>query len=159
MAGAKDMIKYAEKLRDIIADVPRIFDENDRKIEQYDKESGDLLHAIELLPCDDEQAGRYIAEIKENRLNRRRRKDQNLLLKPLVDYIRSRPKLLQELREVCRETQKAAELLENRSYTPRIRMDLAEAFAQQAAAKGGETHGEASEQDGGGDADDHGATS
>lgn len=142
MSNATDMIKYIEKLRDIIAEAPRIYEENERKIEQYDKESSDLLHAIELLPFNDELGSRYVVEIRENRQSRRRRKDQNLLLKPLVDYIRSRPKMLQELRDIHRETEKVVRMLEDRSYYPRIRMELAEAFAQQAAAKGGETHGE-----------------
>ncbi|PZM64834.1 hypothetical protein [Paenibacillus dendritiformis] len=149
MENVKDILKSAEKLRDIIATAPRQFDENDRKIEQFDKESGDLLHAVELLTYDDEQAAQYIEEIRKNRRSRRLRKDQNMVLKPLVDYIRSRPKLLQELRDVCRETEKAAKVLEERSYHPRIRMELAAAFAQQAAAKGGEGDGEASESIGG----------
>lgn len=147
-----DMFQYADKLADIFAEVPRLFEKNDRRIEQLDKESGDLLHAIELLDFDDEQALHYIAQLRQNRLDRRRCKDQNLVLKPLYEYIKTRPKVLTELRLCRKETEKACQLLADRSYHPRIRMELAQAFEQQAAAKGGEAHGQGPDESGSGGA-------
>lgn len=140
--SAAEMIGYIEKVRHIFAEVPRIFEKNDRRIEQLDKESGDLMHAIELLEYDEEQGIRYIEEIKENRRSRRRCKDQNLVLKPLYDYIKAHPKILQELRLCEKESEKLCQVLADRKYYPRIRMELAKAFEQQAAGKGGDDDGQ-----------------
>lgn len=146
-----ECVRYIEKLRDIIADVPRLFEKNERKIEQLEKESSDLIHALELLEFDEEKGLEYIEQLRDVRLQRRRHKDQNMILKPLYDYIKSRPKLLQELRQCHKETEQTIRAMQNRSYTPRIRMELTESFAKQAAEKGDDAHGKATITTTGGD--------
>lgn len=130
MNNAANMAKYLEKVRDIWVEIPRLFEKNDRKVEQLDKESSDLLHAIELLGLDEEGKIRIASELEENRLHRRRCKDENLILKSFYDFIKAHPKMLHELRICHNETEKACQLLKDRNYHPRIRMDLTEAFAQ-----------------------------
>ncbi|MDU5141086.1 MAG: hypothetical protein E6230_02715 [Paenibacillus dendritiformis] len=139
------MTMYIEKLREILGNVPRIYDENVRKIEQLEKETSDLIHAIELLELDDTHAQKYACEIREARLDRRRRKDQNAVLKPLYDYIKANPKMVHGLRDVHESSKKAAVALEDRRYYPRIRMEMTEAFEEQ-ARKGGDALGKEPDQ-------------
>lgn len=135
MNDVTDMTKYINTLRDIFTEVPRIFEQNDRRIEELDKESGDIIHAMELLEFDEVAAARYATELRENRLQRRRCKDENALLKPLYDFIKMRSKFINELERVQEETEKESRFLVGRTYHPRVRLELTEAFEQATRTK------------------------
>jgi predicted nuclease with TOPRIM domain len=125
---AGKLIGYVDNLREILSEIPSMYENNDKRIERIDKENGDLLHALELLEIDEQQAVQYTNEIRNNRLERRKCKDENLILKPLYDFIKQNPKVAKEIRICQQETKRMCGVLRSRTYNPRVREDLTELF-------------------------------
>lgn len=138
LSEASELIQYIDSIREALSEVPAKYDANVRKMEELEKESNDLLHALELLDIDEAQAAEYAADMRRNRLERRRCKDENMVLKPLYDFIRQHPKLVNEVRICQQDTKKACGILKGRSYHPRVRVDLIEKFEK---AKEVQQHG------------------
>lgn len=128
LSEVAELIQYVDSIRGALTEVPARFDANVRKMEELEKESNDLLHAIELLDIDEAQAAEYATDMRRNRLERRRCKDENMVLKPLYDFIKQHPKLVNEVRVCQQDTKKACGILKGRSYHPRVRVDLIEKF-------------------------------
>lgn len=138
MSEAGVLISYVDTIGEILKDVPAKFEANLRQIDHLEKETNDLIHALELLDVDEEQAAQYATDIRKNRLERRRCKDENVVLKPLYDFIKLHPKLAKEMKTCHEETKKACRLLKGRYYNPRVRTDLIEKFEK---AKEAQEHG------------------
>lgn len=138
LTEAKSLAEYVESIRKAIVEVPAKYEENLRKIDELEKEGNDLLHALELLDIDETIAAEYAADMRRNRLERRRCKDENLILKPLYDFIKQHPKLSGEVRICQQDTKKACGILKARTYHPRVRVDLIEKFEK---AKEAQQHG------------------
>lgn len=124
----EDAKKYASQLEHIFNNVPRIYEMNEEYIHQCDKESGDLQHFIELTSFNASEGYKLAKELKENRTRRRECKDQNMLLKPLYDLVKKHHHILKDIRKCISDIQKVENTMDNRTYTPRVRTEMQEAF-------------------------------
>lgn len=111
-------------LRTIITQAPKLLESNSEEITRLEKEIMDIEHVLELKPFNASKGYKYAKQISEARRMRRVLKDQNDLLKPLVEVIK-RPKITEhELNKAVGEIRRCKRLHENRTYKMRVRDDL-----------------------------------
>ncbi|WP_018752201.1 hypothetical protein [Paenibacillus sanguinis] len=137
MTDARVLINYVDGIWKAVVEVPAKYEANLRQMEELEKESNDLLHALELLDISPEKAAEYAVNIRNNRLERRRFKDENMILKPLYDYIKQHRQLESEIRLCQQSTVRACGVLKDRCYRPRVRTDLTELFRKAKEAQHG----------------------
>ncbi|WP_423408043.1 hypothetical protein AABM38_20575 [Heyndrickxia sp. MSNUG] len=119
-----DIEQATMMLRTIITQAPKLLEDNSEEITLLEKEIMDIEHVLELKPFSAAKGYQYAKEIREARKRRRLLKDQNELLKPLVEVIR-RPKITEnELNKAIGEIRRCKRLHENRTYKMRVREDL-----------------------------------
>lgn len=122
MSGSK-AITYAETLVKLIKDIKTTYEYNESLIEQYEKETQDLLHEIELGNFAYKR-GNYLAkEIRNVRQKRRKALDENASMKYLYEYFDGKT-IANDLQRALGNIRKEESRLENRVYYPRVRSDL-----------------------------------
>ncbi|MCD9026028.1 hypothetical protein [Cohnella silvisoli] len=110
----------ADNILFIFEAVIKRFEQNDLAVSRYDSERGDLDHMIELTSYNAAEGYQLVKNVRENRRARRICKDENLVLKPIYDFIRSNnDKLLKDMKVIARETEKKASYRDNQKYHPR----------------------------------------
>lgn len=100
--------------------------ENDRLLKLLKKEDlrcQDLLHELELNPLTWKQKFRWIIQMKANRQERRKYKDNLQRLEPIINFSRElqNKKTLESLKKVCEKYKSLEKELSNRSYTKRVK--------------------------------------
>jgi len=119
----------AENILFLIESVVKRFEQNDAAISRYDSERGDLDHMIELTTYNAAEGFQLVKRVKENRRARRICKDENLVMKPLYDYLKQNgEKLLKEMRTIAKATEKAVAYREKQKYHPRTNIITADEF-------------------------------
>jgi hypothetical protein len=120
----EDVEKTVILLRAILLDMPKTYEANKQEIELCEKEIIDIEHVIELTHFSAAKGFNLAKEIQRVRLIRRRLKDQNEFLAPLVE-LASRMKTFQnDVNKVLGEVRKIKQWHENRFYKMRVREDL-----------------------------------
>jgi hypothetical protein len=113
----------------LIESVVKRFEQNDAAVVRFDSERGDLDHMIELTSFNAAEGYQLVKKVKDNRRARRICKDENLVMKPLYDFIRlNNDKFLKDIRGVAREAEKKASYRDNQKYYPRTPIVTAEEF-------------------------------
>ena len=121
----------AADLLAIIENVIQRFESNDSSVSRFDSERGDLDHMIELTSYNAAEGYQLVKKVRENRRARRICKDENLVMKPLYEFIQAGGgKLLKEIRALVKETEKQARYRESRQYHPRTAIVSAGEFKQ-----------------------------
>lgn len=116
-------------LLSLLESIVQRFDHNDAAISRYDSERGDLDHMIELTPFNASEGYKLIKKVKANRTARRVCKDENLVLKPMYDFIRlNNDKLLRDIRHVAKEAEKKKSYRDSQKYHPRSSIITPEEF-------------------------------
>lgn len=119
-----DIEKATMILREIITDAPKMLESNLEEIKNLDLEIVDIEHVLELKPFNASKGYSYARQISEARKRRRVLKDQNDLLKPLVEVLR-RPKITEnELNKAVGEIRRVKRSHDGRTYRMRVRTDL-----------------------------------
>lgn len=109
----------------IFDNTTRKYDENYEAIGKLDLEQQDILHEIELAELQDQDRGYSLyVELREIRRNRRKLRDENELLKPLVDLFRENEKFRQRVYKTCALIREIERQQDERKYIPRVRDDL-----------------------------------
>lgn len=94
----------------------------------YERETQDILHALELAELDDDQILEIGKELQLLRQKRRNAKDFMELVAPLFAYsVKNRP-VIKELSQILSEMEQIMNSWENRRYTARERTDLQSEF-------------------------------
>lgn len=93
-----------------------------------DNETQDILHALEFLDNTEEEMVKLSQDLAEIRKNRRKAKSFIELSSYLVNFVENNKTAVKNLVDVSTNTQACFGKLERRSYTPREKTALAEAF-------------------------------
>ena len=93
-----------------------------------DNETQDILHALEFLDNTEEEMVKLSQDLAEIRKNRRKAKSFIELSSYLVDFVEYNKTAVKNLVDVSTNTQACFGKLERRTYTPREKTALAEAF-------------------------------
>ena len=121
-----DIEQTAILIRDAIRDLPERHRQNKVEIERLQGEQQDLLHFIEFNNVGTVQSHKIYKDIQRVRVERRKLKDENELLEPLVETLRKFKGQLSELDKVIGDIRKVDNKLRNRGYKCRVRNDLQE---------------------------------
>lgn len=122
MSKAEDACVSLIKIFD---DVLNTYEENYETVNRCDKEAQDLLHEIELSEKQTKAGGYKLYEmLREVRRERRRAKDENELLQPLVEALKQQETFRLRLYKVHDRIKELTRLQGERVYKARIRDDL-----------------------------------
>ncbi len=103
-------------------------EEAKKEVDYYERETQDILHAIELGVVTPEAEAELTKDLKEVRRYRRIAKDFIMVTQPLYEYVKAYQGTLKKIGQVHSETKKLIESLPKRTYTPREKTSLQEAF-------------------------------
>lgn len=119
-----DIEQSAMMLRTLIAEAPRLLEANTAEIAWLEKEIMDIEHVLELKPFNACKGFEYARQISNARKRRRQLKDQNEMLRPLVEVLK-KPKITEhELNKVIGDIRRTKKSHETRTYRMRVREDL-----------------------------------
>lgn len=108
----------------IFGNIPEIFDQNWEKIDLCNKETEDILHEIELSENQTTTNGyKLYKALREVRRERRRCKNENEALQPIVDILKQQENLRLRLYKVHSIVKEITRQQEERQYTPRVLKD------------------------------------
>jgi hypothetical protein len=119
------------KLQDALNTLTSVVNHHqEAKLEEdvYEKETQDLLHALEITDPTDEQLLEYGRDLQILRQKRRNAKDFMEIAAPLFHYSTKNRHVIKELSQVLAEMNRITEGLENRTYKIREKTSLQEAF-------------------------------
>ena len=118
---------YASTMVTIFQDVIRNYERNEERIKCIEGELNDLNHEIELTSSRDMYVGYlFYKSIRELRIERRRAKEENELLKDMYEFFKSQvgQEFKNKVQHIQGNAAKLREVQERRTYTPRQRDDL-----------------------------------
>ena len=111
----------------IVQDVLKNYERNEERIRCIEDELNDLNHEIELTPSKNMYSGYLLYKsIRELRIERRRCKEENELLKDMYEFFKSQvgKEFKNKIQQIQGNAAKLREVQERRTYTPRQRNDL-----------------------------------
>ena len=111
----------------IIQDVIKNYERNEERIKCIEGELNDLNHEIELTPSRNMYSGYLLYKaIRELRIERRRCKEENELMKDMYEYFKGQQgqSFKNKIQQIQGSAAKLREIQERRTYTPRQRNDL-----------------------------------
>lgn len=118
---------YSSTMVQIIQDVIKSYERNEERIKCIEGELNDLNHEIELTPSRNMYSGYLLYKaIRELRIERRRCKEENELMKDMYDYFKGQQgqSFKSKIQQIQGNAAKLREVQERRTYTPRQRNDL-----------------------------------
>ena len=118
---------YSSTIITIYQDVMKNYERNLEDIKRIEEELNDLNHEAELSEPKNMYQGYLIYKsIRELRIERRRCKEENELLKDLYEYFKSQvgQEFKHKVQQIQGNAEKLREVQERRTYTPRQRNDL-----------------------------------
>lgn len=86
---------------------------------ETEKETQDILHAVELDQNTYHEHARLSKTLKEVREERRKAKDKREQLEPIIDWTEENEKTVKELERLLGEVRKIEKKMKNRTYIPR----------------------------------------
>lgn len=124
-------ISYEEeilKLRDILIEYPKRYEFNKERLQQLHEESIDLLHYAEFMNLNAREGFDFYKEIQKNQQERRKLKDDNEILEPIVSLIKSKQFDNNLLNKLVGDVRGIESKLGRRRYRMKARHDLQEEF-------------------------------
>ena len=118
---------YSTTIVSIFQDVINNYERNLEIIKQAEEELMDLEHEIELSAPKDMYKGYLVyKEVRDVRINRRKAKEENELLKDMYDYLKSQQgqSFKNKIQSIQGASVKLRDAQEHRTYIPRQRSDL-----------------------------------
>lgn len=118
---------YSSTMVQIIQDVIKNYERNEERIKCIEGELNDLNHEIELTPSRNMYSGYLLYKaIRELRIERRRAKEENELMKDMYEYFKGQQgqSFKSKIQQIQGNAAKLREVQEHRTYTPRQRNDL-----------------------------------
>lgn len=118
---------YSSTMVTIFQDVTKNYERNLEDIRRIEEELNDLNHEIELGDSRNMYQGWIIyKQIRDLRIERRRAKEENELLKDMYEYFKSQQgqAFKSKIQQIQGSAAKLREAQERRTYTPRQRDDL-----------------------------------
>lgn len=118
---------YSTTMVQIIQDVIKNYEHNNERIRCIEEELNDLNHEIELTPSRNMYSGYLLYKsIRELRIERRKAKEENELLKDMYEFFKSQvgQEFKNKIQQIQGNAAKLREVQERRVYTPRQRNDL-----------------------------------
>ena len=118
---------YATQIVTIFQNVINTYEYNEASIKRIEGELQDILHEIELTNSKDMFSGyKLYKEIRELRIERRKCKNENELLRDMYEYFKGEEAqhFKNKIQQVQGSSAKLAKIQENRTYTPKQRSDL-----------------------------------
>ena len=118
---------YSSTIITIYQDVMKNYERNLEDIKRIEEELNDLNHEAELSEPKNMYQGYLIYKsIRELRIERRRCKEENELLKDMYEYFKSQvgQEFKHKVQQIQGNAAKLREVQERRTYTPRQRNDL-----------------------------------
>lgn len=118
---------YSSTIVQIIQDVIKNYERNEERIKGIEGELNDLNHEIELTPSRNMYSGYLLYKaIRELRIERRRCKEENELMKDMYEYFKGQQgqAFKNKIQQIQSNAAKLREVQEHRTYTPRQRNDL-----------------------------------
>lgn len=118
---------YCSTMVTITADVVKNYERNMENIKRIEDELNDINHEIELSSPKDLYKGWLMYKtIRDLRIERRRCKEENELMKDMYEYFKSQQgqAFKSKIQQIQGNTAKLREVQERRTYKPRQRDDL-----------------------------------
>lgn len=118
---------YSSTIVSIFQDVIKNYERNEESIKRIEGELNDLNHEIELTPSRNMYQGYLLyKQVRELRIERRRAKEENELLKDMYEFFKSQvgQEFKNKVQQIQGNAAKLREVQERRTYTPRQRDDL-----------------------------------
>ena len=134
MCKLDDIIKNGElhllpsMILNLFIDLKERYEYNYKMVGECDYKTQDILHEIEMLNYDVFRGFKIYKELQATRQTRRQCKDENELLDPIYNYISSLQNCEGKLRKVSEKTIDANNCRERKSYHPRIKTEMENAF-------------------------------
>lgn len=107
-----------------------LFEEAQNDLVILDKETQDILHALEMCDLSSEQELSLMNDLRQIRINRRKCKNFIELVSPLVSFSRKHQPLLVEMKDVAKSIRQSVASIETRRYYPRVRTELDSSFEE-----------------------------
>lgn len=118
---------YSSTIVSIFQDVVKNYERNESDIKRIEDELNDISHEIELSNAKDMYKGWQMYKlIRDLRIERRRAKEENELLKDMYKFFTSQvgQEFKNKVQQIQGNAAKLREVQEHRTYTPRQRDDL-----------------------------------
>lgn len=115
------------RLVETVDKIVEVYKNNYKEIDTYNYADQDHLHALEDHPEDyaDEDKVEFYDSFRQTRLERRLRKNMNVILKPAYEYFNNNDKLLRDLNKILgKTTDKHNYIKNNAEYHPRVHHEL-----------------------------------
>lgn len=123
--------QVTETILDFYKGVKTIYKQNPERIAELETEINDIQHILGLNNHDAVALVKLAKELKKVLQERWKLKDELDLAKPIYELFDKHFKFFEDLRKVDNDINKRIEVLENRTYSPRIRTDLVPGLLKQ----------------------------
>lgn len=115
-----DALEIIEEFNTLLKETKSVYEENETLKKESEDQLQDLLHYAELHNNLNASDGyRVYKKITEARRERRRSKDENELLEPLMEFIRQNPKLVNEVGALVGRLRGTKRCIDQRVYMAR----------------------------------------
>lgn len=108
----------------LLKEIEQAYPYMEEKLQEQDKLTQDLLHQLELENLKYKGRAKVATKLSQVRQARRNYKDYIEELQPVITYVQSNKKVINELQKLLGDTRKQEKKHVNRQYFPRI-MDFA----------------------------------
>lgn len=115
--------KLSEQISDflnLLASAPTSYKYMSDKMEEQDKLTQDILHALELENLSYKECAKLATQLKKVRRSRRGYKDSVEELEPIVSFVENNKRFVDALRQCLGEVRKQEKYHSKRRYFPRI---------------------------------------
>lgn len=113
-------LEIVEGFNALLRDVKRVYEENETIRKEDDDKILDLLHYAELHENLNASAGFHVYKLlAEARRDRRRCKDENELLQPIMEFIQNNPRFVNEVSALVGKLRGTKRCIEQRIYKTR----------------------------------------
>lgn len=123
-----DVLNGIEQFRDMLQEIPKQYEFNQQEVKRLEQERNDLMHLAEFEKYNAFEGYSYFSRLGEISQERRKIKDENELLEPIVKMIEKKTITTEKLNQVIGQCRKIIKNHEKRSYRVRVREDLQEKF-------------------------------
>lgn len=111
-------------VREVLVDYPKRYKENQEILQTLHKEEIDLLHALELVSFNAYEGYYLASELQKIRRERRKIKDDNEFLDPIVKLVKSNKIKEHDLNQTIGAVRNTVKNQEVRSYRMKVRTEM-----------------------------------
>lgn len=118
-----DALEIIEEFNHLLKEVEQLFNENESIRKESDARLTDLLHYAELhADLNASQGYRVYKQITDARRERRRAKNENELLEPLLEFMRQNPKVVNDIGTLLGRLRGTKRCIDQRIYMARTKI-------------------------------------